>query len=69
MKLQSVLIREKHPVGELARSKFSVDQGDELDFEAGLLTIKTKTGREVVTPVHNVAWMERAPADAKGAKK
>lgn len=68
MKLRTALVAVKPMAG--ARSKFDADtHGDELVFEAGLLTIREKSGRVLVTPAANVLWMEPMVAEAKPAKK
>lgn len=56
MKIHTALVRDKHPAE--GRSMYTVEKGDDLSFEAGLLTIRTFKGKMLVTPIHNVSWME-----------
>lgn len=69
MKIRRALLKTeaRHPLAP--RSLLSAEQyGDDMNFEAGLLTLRLKEGDAAVTfPAGSLWWME--PAAEKAGKK
>lgn len=63
MKIATALVNVRHT--SESRSMYSEKGGDEIWFEAGLLTVRTAKGRTLITPAANVLWMEPAEGKAK----
>lgn len=61
--MRLALAQCRDAVASASTKMFSTAKGDDLSFEAGLVTVKTNQGKTYLIPASNVVYME--PADSK----